>query len=35
MERFTDATGLINWVEKQKRFTPKTSLEKMKYLCQK
>ena len=34
MERFKDATSLINWFEKQKRFTPKTSLEKMKYLCQ-
>ena len=34
MERFTDATSLINWVEKQRRFSPKTSLEKMKYLCQ-
>ena len=34
MERFNDATSLISWIEKQRRFSPKTSLDKMKYLCQ-
>ena len=33
MEKFIDAKTFINWVEKQKRFTPKASLDKMNYYC--
>lgn len=33
MEKFTDIHNFISWVEKQKRFTPKVSLDKMNYYC--
>ena len=33
MNRFNDINSFINWVEKQKRFSPKVSLDKMKFYC--
>lgn len=34
MEKFIDAKAFISWVEKQRRFSKKVSLDKMKYYCQ-
>ena len=31
--RFNNAQEFISWVEKQKRFTPKVTLDKMRYYC--
>ena len=33
MIRFNDATECINWIESQRRFSPKVSLEKMRKIC--
>ena len=33
MHKFSDVSSLINWVEKQRRFTPKAGLSKMEYFC--
>ncbi len=33
MDKFTDAKLFITWVENQRRFSPKTSLDKMRYYC--
>lgn len=30
---FNDITSCINWIESQRRFTPKVSLDNMKYFC--
>lgn len=34
MNKFTNVKDFISWVEKQKRFSKKVSLDKMKYYCQ-
>lgn len=33
MTKFNDVVCFINWVEKQRRFSPKASLDKMQYYC--
>lgn len=33
MNKFSDVSALIKWVEKQRRFTPKAGLSKMEYFC--
>lgn len=32
--QFTNIDNFINWVQVQKRFSKKVSLDKMKYYCQ-